>query len=136
MILDTLLRYWAMNSLYLNSLDNTNLHLFLRNDRWTRNIIKIRIIYYHNSSIGIVWIIRYYKAPIIIFFNARIWKYRINWHDQYWQIAYQKFLVAQNFINKDLKIYLFYLRKILQFWGKFYSTALVLYTFMSNIALY
>ena len=32
-------------------------------------------------------------------------------HDQYWQIAYQKFLITQNCIKKDLKIYSFLMLK-------------------------
>ena len=49
-------------------------------------------------------------------------------HDQYWQIAYPKFLVAQHCIKKDLKIF-FYSRKLLRFWVKFSSIALVIDTF-------
>ena len=42
-------------------------------------------------------------------------------HDQYWQIAYPIFLIAQNCI-------IIYLRKLSRFWGKFSSTALVIDT--------
>ena len=44
-------------------------------------------------------------------------------HDQYWQIAYQKFLVSQNCIKKDLEIS-FYFRKLSRFWLKCFCTAL------------
>ena len=44
-------------------------------------------------------------------------------HEQYWQIAYHKFLVPQNCIKKDL--YIIHLRKLSsRFWGQFSSTAL------------
>ena len=47
-------------------------------------------------------------------------------HDQYWQMAYPKFLVAQSYIKKDLEICIFYLlKKVISIWGQFSSTALV-----------
>ena len=45
-------------------------------------------------------------------------------YDQYWQIAYQKFLVEHNCIKMvSWNISIFW-RKLLQFWGKFLSTSL------------
>ena len=46
----------------------------------------------------------------------------VIWHVQYWQIAYQKFLIAQNCIQKGSRnIIIFYLRKLYWFWGRFFN---------------
>ena len=55
-------------------------------------------------------------------------------HDQYWQRAYTKFLVAQSCIKKELEIYFFVslsLKKIIAEEGLFSSTALVIDHFKS-----
>ena len=49
-------------------------------------------------------------------------------HDQYWQTAYPKFLVASNCIKKGSKFF-FHLRRLSWFWGQFSRTALVIDTF-------
>ena len=50
-------------------------------------------------------------------------------HDQYWQIAYPMFFVAQKYLKKDLEIDFFFLRKLSRFWGQFSSTKLAMDTF-------
>ena len=56
-------------------------------------------------------------------------------HDQFGQIAYQKFLVAQICIKKESRDIIILIRKLSRFWGKFSSTALVIYTFLCQILL-
>ena len=55
---------------------------------------------------------------------------------QYWKIAYQKFLDAQNCIKKgSIIIFFFYLRKLSRNRGQIFSNALVINTFLCQILL-
>ena len=66
-------------------------------------------------------IIFHFGCTNIIFIDCTLYS---RYDDQYWQIAYPKYLVAQNCIKKDLFFFI-YLRMLSRLRGQFCSTVLV-----------